>query len=382
MIDFSEYNEEKEKYIGNPFNCKFVRVSIKEYLSSSNGEYNLSQIKFFFLRKDPYLIAIQFLFQKKEEFGSKDPSSFISFKEKNNNKYIGGIYNKYELENIEEYTLQLSLGEEICIFSGNYKNDLFHKINIKTNFGKFFLIGNKKVENNFSFKYFYNGIFFDGLVIGADTEKIMYLKPIIYEDKLKFDQAKINHENKHKKELIDVSEDLTILTKYSPIYKTNIFGTNNSKTIIIDDMEKSGLIMEIKEGRAALNKITVWSNGKRITKINNEYTHFINKEKNISISHESNSYDIRDSNYIIVISKEDHIKDAIVYLSSRKKNVKNIEITTSKGMKLKTSNHKGHNYKELTETTGKKLRILGMCVGREKYIQFIQFYYDLTNSEI
>ena len=51
-------------------------------------------------------------------------------------------------------------------------------------------------------------------------------------------------------------------------------------------------------------------------------------------------------------------------------------------MKLTTSNHKGHNYKELTETTGKKLRILGMCVGREKYIQFIQFYYDLTNSEI
>ena len=178
MIDFSEFNEEKEKYIGNPFNCKFVRVSIKEYLSSHNGEYNLSQIKFFFLRKDPYLIAIQFLFQKKEEFGSKDPSSFISFKEKNNNKYIGGIYNKYELENIEEYTLQLSLGEEICIFSGNYKNDLFHKINIKTNFGKFFLIGNKKVENNFAFKYFYNGIFFDGLIIGADIEKIMYLNAL------------------------------------------------------------------------------------------------------------------------------------------------------------------------------------------------------------
>ena len=85
MIDF---NEEKEKHIGNPFNCKFVRVSLKEYISTLNEEYNLSQIKFFFTRNDLHLIAIQFLFQKKEDFGSKDPSSFISYVEKNNNRYI------------------------------------------------------------------------------------------------------------------------------------------------------------------------------------------------------------------------------------------------------------------------------------------------------
>ena len=376
----------EEKYIGNPFNCKFVRVSIKEYLSTLNGEYSLSQIKFFFNRNNPHLKAIQFLFQKKEDFGSKDPSSFISFTEKNKNIYIGGLYNynpldKKTIENIEEYTLQLSLGEEICIFSGNYKSDLFHKINIKTNFGKFFVIGNKKCENNFFFKYFYNGIFFDGLIIGADAAKIMYLKPIIYEDKLKFDQAKINHENKHKKELIDVSEDLTISTKYSPIYKTNIFGVVNNKTIIIDDMEKSGLIMEIKEGRASLSKITVWSNGRKITKINNEYSLYNDKDKCYKISHQSNSYDVGDPLYILSISKDDYINDAIIYLSLRKKNIQDIEITTSKGNKLKTPNHRGNNYKELKETKGKKLRILGMCIGSEKYIQFIQFYYELTNSE-
>ena len=376
----------EEKYIGNPFNCKFVSVSIKEYLSTLSGEYNLSQIKFFFNRNNPYLKAIQFLFQKKEDFGSKDPSSFISFMEKNKNKYIGGLSNynpldKKTIENIEEYTLQLSLGEEICVFSGVYKNNFFHKINIKTNFGKFFVIGNKKPDNNFIFKYLYNGIFFDGLIIGGDTEKIMYLKPIIYEDKLKFEQAKINHENKHKKKLIDVSEDFIISTQYSPIYKTNVLGTINNKTIIIDDMEKSGLIIEIKEGRASLSKVTVWTNGRKITKINNEYTHYNDKDKCFIISHQSNSYDVADPFYILAISQDDYINDAVIYLSSRKKNIQEIELTTSKGNKLRTPNQRSNNCKELKEAKGKKLRILGMCIGSEKYIQFIQFYYELTNSE-
>lgn len=378
-----EFNEEKEKYIGNPFNCKFIRVSIKEYLSTLKGEYNLSQLKFYFIRNNQHLLSIQFLFQKKEDFGNKDPSSFISFTEENkNNKYIGAFnfnpLNKKYKDNFEEYTLQLSLGEEICFFSGNFKKDLFHKINIKTNYGKFFIIGNKKTENNFNFKYFYNGIFFDGFIIGSDLEKIMYLKPIVYEDKAKFQQLKLNQENKHKKELIDISEDLTLSTKYSPIYKTNIFGTNNSKTIIIDDMEKSGLIMDIKEGRAALKEIKIFSNG-QITRIDNLYACYDNKDKDILIIHQSNSYNNTDKIYTMVISKDDYIKDAIIYFSS-KKSVEDVEFTTSKGMKIKTSNNKEDNYKELKETKGKKLRILGMCIGAEKYIQFIQFYYELTNA--
>ena len=71
--------------------------------------------------------------------------------------------------------------------------------------------------------------------------------------KKKFEQSKLNQENK--KELKDVSEDLKIATKNLPIYKTNVFGINNNKTIIIDDMEKSGLIMDIKEGRAGRSSI-------------------------------------------------------------------------------------------------------------------------------
>jgi hypothetical protein len=383
MIDF---NEEKEKYVGNPFNCQFTRVSIKEYLSTLKGEHHLSQIKFFFTRWNPHLIAMQFLFQNKEKLGSKDPSSFISFTEKNY-KYIGALYNydpldKDTIESLEEFTLQLSLGEEICLFAGIFKDNLFQKINIKTNFGKFCLIGNKKGENNFSFKYFHNGIFFDGLIIGSDSEKILYLKHIIYEDKEKFKQSQISQENKHKKELIDISEDLSMSTKYSPIYKTNIFGANSNKTIIIDDMEKSGLIIDIKEGRAALNEIIVFSNGKKITRIDNHYIYYDDRNKNILISHQATSYNDTNNNYSILISEDDYIKDAIVYLSSRKKHVKNIELTTFKGKILKTSNHKSGNYREIKETKGKKLRILGMCVGSEKYIQFIQFYYELTNSEI
>ena len=92
MIDFSE-NIIKEKKVGDPFNCKFTNVPIREYISSLNGEYHFSQLKFFFTRKNPHLIAIQFLFQKKENFGSKDPSSFISFNQRSKNKYIGTLPN-------------------------------------------------------------------------------------------------------------------------------------------------------------------------------------------------------------------------------------------------------------------------------------------------
>ena len=399
MIDFNEKTI-KEKNIGNPFNCKFTTVGIKKYLSTLEGEYHFSQLKFFFTRINPHLIAIQFLFQKKENLGSKDPSSFIPFMEKDNkniekdnksteknNKYIGALYNydplnKDTIENIEEFTLQLSLGEEIVILSGCFKDDFFLRINIKTNFGKFFSIGNKKAENNFNFKYFYNKIFFDGLIIGSDNNKIMYLKQIIYEDKKKFEQAKKDQENKHQKELIDISEDYTISTKVDPIYKTNIFGTNSNKTIIIDDMEKSGLIMDIKEGRASLTEIKVFSNGKRVTRIDNQYMYYDNNNKSILISHQSHSYDNTNSNYYLILTKDDYINNAIIYLSSRKKVVKNIEISTFKGMKLTTSNKKGNNYKELKETKGKKFRILGMCIGSEKYIQFIQFYYELKNIEV
>ena len=42
------------------------------------------------------------------------------------------------------------------------------------------------------------------------------------EDKAKFEQVKNTQETKHKKELIDISEDLTFLKKVEPIYKTII----------------------------------------------------------------------------------------------------------------------------------------------------------------
>ena len=106
---------------------------------------------------------------------------------------------------------------------------------------------------------------------GSDNEKITYLKTIIYEYKVKFKQLKINNENKHKKELTDISEDLSISTKYSPIHKTNIFGRNTNKIIIIDDMERSGLITDIKGGREALKEIRIFSNGKKITRVDNQY---------------------------------------------------------------------------------------------------------------
>ena len=207
------------------------------------------------------------------------------------------------------------------------------------------------------------------------------MKEIIYEDKKKYEKYKEERENKHKKELLDISEDFIVSTKAEPIYKTNIFGTINTKTIIIDDMEKSGLIIDIKEGRAALTEMRIFSNGKKITRIDNQYTYYNNNEKNILISHQAYSYANTDSNYCFLLTKDDYIKDAIIYLSIRKKHVKGMELTTSKGVKFKTNNAKSRYSKELRETKGKKMRILGMCIGSEKYIQFVQFYYESKNID-
>jgi hypothetical protein len=375
---------DKENYIGNPFNCRFVKVSFKEFISLKGEELFLSQLKFFFNRKEKYLLAIQFIFQNKENFGSKELSTFISFEEKDTNKYIGALTNyaplsKDFIDNIEEYQFHFSLGEEICFFAGEYKDNSFHKINIKTNFGKFFIIGNQKLSDNFNFKFLYNGIFFGGLMIGILDNKITYLKPLIYEDKAKFEQVKNTQETKHKKELIDISEDLTFLKKVEPIYKTNINGVSNQKTIIVDDMEKTGIITEIKAKKAALSEIKIFSNGKRITRIDNQYTYLENKEKNIVISHVSQEYNDTNKNFILKLDDDDYLSKAVIFISKSKKILKDIEFITKNGHILRTFKDRPKYFRELKETSGKKLRILGMCIGREKYIQFIQFYYELIN---
>ena len=342
--------------------------------------------KFFFNRKNNYLIAIQFIFQKKENFGKNDPSSFICFEEKDTNKYIGVLaryspLSKDFIDNVEEYNLKFSLGEEINFFGGEYKNDSFTKINIKTNFGKFFIIGDRKLNDNFNFKFLYNKLFFDGLVIGILEDKITYLKPIVYEDWKKFQQANLSRENKHKKELLDISEDLIFPKKVEPIYKTNVNGIYNLKTIIIDDMEKTGLLSEIKDKKAALTEIKIFSNGKRITRIDNQYIHYENENRTYLIQHISQEYNTTNMNYIIKIDKDDYINKVVMFISKSKKLIKDVEIITKKGISLRTFKSRPKYFRELKGSFGKELRILGMCVGAEKYIQFLQLYYELKNME-
>ena len=375
-----------ENYIGSPFNCNFIRVSIKNFISDKKEDLFLSQIKFFFGRKQKFLLAIQFLFQNKENFGNQNPASFISFEDNDNNKYLGVLpkYSPFEkkfIEQVEEFILNLSMGEEICSFSGEYSELSFHKINIKTNFGKFFIIGDRKLNDNFNFKFLYNKLFFDGLVIGILEDKITYLKPIVYEDRKKFQQANLSRENKHKKELLDISEDLIFPKKVEPIYKTNVNGIYNLKTIIIDDMEKTGLLSEIKDKKAALTEIKIFSNGKRITRIDNQYIHYENENRTYLIQHISQEYNTTNMNYIIKIDKDDYINKVVMFISKSKKLIKDVEIITKKGISLRTFKSRPKYFRELKGSFGKELRILGMCVGAEKYIQFLQLYYELKNME-
>ena len=381
-----DVDNDPENYIGNPSNCKLVRVSFKEFIMSKGEELQISQLKFFFNRKDNYLIAIQFIFQTKETFGKNDPTTFICFEEKDTNKYIGVLaryspLSKDFIDNVEEYNLKFSLGEQINFFGGEYKNESFTKINIKTNFGKFFIIGNQKASDNFSFKFLYNKIFFGGLVVGVSNNKIICLKPIFHEDKKKYEQEKSAQETRHKKELIDISEDLTFLKKVQPIYKTNINGISSSKTIIIDDFEKSGLIEEIKDKKVVLSEIKIFSNGKRITRIDNLYTNLENKEKNVLVTHISQEHKESDKNFILKIGEDDYLNQAVMFISKSKKYLKDLELITKKGSLIRTFKDRPKYFRELKDSPGKQLRILGMCIGKEKYIQFIQFYYELKMLE-
>ena len=379
-------DDDPQNFIGNPSNCKLIKVKIKDFILSKGQDLHLSQIKFFFNRKKIYLIAIQFIFQTKENFGNKDPSTFISFEEEDTNKYLGVLANytpltKNFIDSVEEYNLYLSFGEEICSFSGEYSNESFHKINIKTNLGKFFIIGNQKISDNFNFKYLHDKIFFGGLTIGVSKNKITCLKPLFYEDKEKFEQVNLNKENESKKELIDISEDITFLKNVQPIYKTNVNGLCDSNTIIIDDMEKSGLIKEIKNRKAALSEIKIFTTDKRITRIDTLYTVFEDKSKNVLIQHISQEY--KDTNKLctLKIDEDDFLNKAVMYISKSKKFLRDLELKTKKGKLIRTYKDKSKNFRELKASADRELRILGMVIGYEKYVQFVQFYYQLKNIE-
>ena len=105
------------------------------------------------------------------------------------------------INEIEEYTLNLSLNEEINSFSGCFINNSFVRINIKTIFGKFFFIGDKTMKCNFHFNYYSNKSFFDGFVVGFDQNKIMYLIFLSDNDKQKEENLLKLQENKCKVEL-------------------------------------------------------------------------------------------------------------------------------------------------------------------------------------
>ena len=379
-------DDDPENYVGNPSNCKLIKVKIKEFISSKGQDLYLSQIKFFFNRREIHLIAIQFIFQTKENFGKKDPSSFVSFEEEDTNKYLGVLANysplsKDFIDNVLEYNLTFSLGEEICFFGGEYTNESFHKIIIKTNLGKYFIIGNQKLSDNFSFKFVFNKQFFDGLMIGVSKNKITCLKPLFYEDKAKYEKEKLNQENMRKKVLVDISKDITFLKKVHPIYKTNVNGLCESSTIIVDDMEKSGILKDIKNNKAGLSEIKIFSNDKRITRIDTLYSIYDNKEKNILIQHISQEYNDGNKNYVLKIDDDDYLNKAVMFLSKSKKFLRDIELITKKGNQIRTFKDRPKYFRELKASNGKELRILGMIIGYEKYIQFVQFYYELKNLE-
>lgn len=371
MIKVNEDSENKG-YIGNMNNCQEMKyASITKYLNESKECNYLSQIKFFF-KRNQFLIAIQNLYQNKENFGSRitgDDQYFGVLKRYNPNKAVDN-------DNIEEFTLSLAFGEEIYYFSGCFKDNKFIKIQIKTIYGQFFHIGDKKAEINFTFNYYYNGRFFDGFVIGYDHTKIIYLVSLIYNDKKKEEESKIFLENLHKKELIDISENVSI-SKYTPIYKTNVLGLINNKTIISDDIEKLGLLNDVKEEKVALNEVTVFTNGRRITRMDNTYM-YIESKKSVTITHQSKSYKDSDQNYSIIVPKGGFIDHAIVYLTNHSGIVKKIILDAKGGRTLNCNNKKTNNFRELkSNEENKNLRILGMCVGREKYVQFVQFYYEI-----
>ena len=335
---------------------------IDEFEKQFDYEICLSQIRFYNLKKGDFL-AITLIFQKKENFQSNDPSTFIF----TNPKRLG--IENYEDLDVKETKLYFERDDEVINeFVSIYNNNILKGLIINTSYGKFLEIGKKEQNDILETINFHYPNFFNELNIEYNNKTITYLsaKSII---------KNIRKEEDKKIELTDISEDYQFPEFVFPIIKSDIIGKFNGDTEFIDDIQKFSLVQDMKDNRVNITEISIWSNGNKITRFDTKYFNSITGKINNSL-HISEQFNTNNKHVFLELDDNDFISEIIVGLNNIE--LKNLCFKTLKGKKLEVNNGECKTYIKFEEHKGGKLlRLLGIIIGKGLTIDTIQFYYEI-----
>ena len=379
----------------NSINLEYAEIS--KYFSLE--EYNLSYIKFFYLRNN-YLISIQYIYTLKS-----DPDKiFIS----NEHNYFGP--NPFSIEDksinvdlIDEVILNLDDNEFIYQIKGFYDNKklLITKLVVITNIGNYIELGINQETNsdfNFNFKwnFYFNNQLFGGFIIGWNKKNINYLATIIIDKKdmnnnisdnnFNNNEDNNNNYNEEKNELTDVTYNQSLIkdSLVNPIYQTKLFGKFNDNQTIFKDYyinSTDNLLNKIRDKKTYLNNIEIYYNKEKINRIILKYKSLIKeKDFNYNIDYKSKNYKENENTSInIKLIENEFISEIDLKYSD---NIDGITLKSNMGKSIKCSIKSGKekSFKFEEKENNKKFCLIGLVAGYFERIQCIQFYYMMINK--
>ena len=380
----------------NSINLEYAEIS--KYFSLE--EYNLSYIKFFYLRNN-YLISIQYVYTLK----SDSDKIFIS----NEHNYFGP--NPFSIEDksinvdlIDEVILNLDDNEFIYQIKGFYDNKklLITKLVVITNIGNYIELGINQETNsdfNFNFKwnFFFNNQLFGGFIIGWNKKNINYLATIIIDKKdmnnnisdnnfNNNEDSNNNNYNEEKNELTDVTYNQSLIkdSLVNPIYQTKLFGKFNDNQTIFKDYyinSTDNLLNKIRDKKTYLNNIEIYYNKEKINRIILKYKSLIKeKDFNYNIDYKSKNYKENENTSInINLIENEFISEIDLKYSD---NIDGITLKSNMGKSIKCSIKSGKekSFKFEEKENNKKFCLIGLVAGYFERIQCIQFYYMMINK--
>ena len=379
----------------NSINLEYAEIS--KYFSLE--EYNLSYIKFFYLRNN-YLISIQYVYTLK----SDSDKIFIS----NEHNYFGP--NPFSIEDksinvdlIDEVILNLDDNEFIYQIKGFYDNKklLITKLVVITNIGNYIELGINQETNsdfNFNFKwnFYFNNQLFGGFIIGWNKKNINYLATIIIDKKdmnnnisdnnFNNNEDNNNNYNEEKNELTDVTYNQSLIkdSLVNPIYQTKLFGKFNDNQTIFKDYyinSTDNLLNKIRDKKTYLNNIEIYYNKEKINRIILKYKSLIKeKDFNYNIDYKSKNYKENENTSInINLIENEFISEIDLKYSD---NIDGITLKSNMGKSIKCSIKSGKekSFKFEEKENNKKFCFIGLVAVYFERIQCIQFYDMMINK--
>lgn len=366
MIKLNE-SSSGNSYVGDQLKCSqtnFCCISAYEK-SKQSTPIQIIKMKLFY-RRDQYLVAMQLIFMEKDKIvENKIDNSLYLY---TNPKILGPT--NFSIRDYDDIELNFAKNEEISMIKLVYKNDAIVKMTIETIFGQYVQFGEEiEGDNETQWDFYSNDLNFDGFNIGWDENKINYLEIFVLKERREY----VEEQKEKQSKLKNVTNEISIINA-NPLYLSEIYGTITKETNFNDDLEKFGIFEEIKKGEMYLNEISLYFDGKKITRIDTEYTNKITdikrRNKHITENHKDNN-----KKMCLQITKDDFIKYFII-TTNTKGNISSIYFETAdkKELNWPPGNEEKRIINNEKEKEAKKL--LGLVVGKTDYIKSLQFYFE------